>query len=858
MKGDFSRIRFNPARQYTSVLKQQGRVDLDADSNEQRFIDERMRETINTDVIGPCGAPENDAGFAIEISGNEILIGPGRFYVDGILVENPSTIHYDKQPWLIDPSSTASDLLDQLLNGGQTGCLSFVLEVWQRMVTALDDRCLIEPALDRADTTARLQTVWRVIGAYDSGNSESTPSHESSLSFANTLGTIDYNTAPSPSNSPIDQLSPCCQALYDDRLRFKLRGEMGADVGTGGSACGCQPIPVAGYQGLENQLYRVEIHQAGDLSSATFKWSRENASVVSKITNVAANVVTVASLGPDANLGFQPDRWVELSDDISEFGDTPNQPGSLFKIVSIDPTSLQVTVDNPVYGIDHRRNARMRRWDQPITTGTSAGIPVSETPVPLENGIEVSFRSGEFQSGDYWTIPARTANGEIDWPPCGKPRTHFQKPDFIQIHRAPVACVNLRSRIDYIYRKGITGTAQDRTQVNDCRLLFPPLTWVNANTVPQALHVTAASWNNDDIMTIDTLLANGLSVTFDQPTTCPWGGGNFEVTFEAPYSPGDALALFEGKLPGITKPTFPSPPGTDCFLRTMVALDPPWGITVSGNTVSWITPVSSSGKVNYGAYEVMLAFNVMLGWTNPIGFGRLRVRLIGGAVYGSGNNGNIYLDGQSLGDTSTRSLDGSECVSLTTPSGDNAAVSDYESWFYIAPTVYITSVIIQGLDGNNKVVKSPLTAAKVIVNSQNQVTKLQVGETQTISVESVQALITLSYPPVSPITVNLSFSGPGTGSVISVGSSIQIAAGQQTAIAAIHILSNPGAGVKDTVTLNASVPLLESSYPVQTAPTLTISGSTPPGAQTPAPPPPAPPPATPSPISGKVKKVKLP
>jgi Family of unknown function (DUF6519) len=45
MKGDFSRIRFNPAKQYTAVLEQQGRVALDADANEQCEIDAHLRET---------------------------------------------------------------------------------------------------------------------------------------------------------------------------------------------------------------------------------------------------------------------------------------------------------------------------------------------------------------------------------------------------------------------------------------------------------------------------------------------------------------------------------------------------------------------------------------------------------------------------------------------------------------------------------------------------------------------------------------------------------------------------------------------------------------------------------------------
>ena len=51
MKGDFSRIRFNPAKQYTTVLEQQGRVALDADANEQCAIDINIRDTEIDDII---------------------------------------------------------------------------------------------------------------------------------------------------------------------------------------------------------------------------------------------------------------------------------------------------------------------------------------------------------------------------------------------------------------------------------------------------------------------------------------------------------------------------------------------------------------------------------------------------------------------------------------------------------------------------------------------------------------------------------------------------------------------------------------------------------------------------------------
>jgi hypothetical protein len=42
MKGDFSRIRYAPEKHYTRVLKQQGRVDLDSDWNEQSLIFDRL------------------------------------------------------------------------------------------------------------------------------------------------------------------------------------------------------------------------------------------------------------------------------------------------------------------------------------------------------------------------------------------------------------------------------------------------------------------------------------------------------------------------------------------------------------------------------------------------------------------------------------------------------------------------------------------------------------------------------------------------------------------------------------------------------------------------------------------------
>src|SRR5262245_20032837 len=160
MRGDFSRIRFSPSKHYTSVLQQQGRVALDADANEQCAINEHIRGRETVDVIGPYGGPIGDEGFQITVANNAIAIGPGRYYVQGILCETEQSLAYMQQPYLINPAESDAALLGELASGSAT-MLRVFLEVWRRLVTALDDPCLREPALGQADTTARLQTVWR-------------------------------------------------------------------------------------------------------------------------------------------------------------------------------------------------------------------------------------------------------------------------------------------------------------------------------------------------------------------------------------------------------------------------------------------------------------------------------------------------------------------------------------------------------------------------------------------------------------------------------------------------------------------------------------------------------------------------
>ena len=91
----------------------------------------------------------------------------------------------------------------------------------------------------------------------------------------------------------------------------------------------------AGYRGLENQLYRVEVHTGGPAHLATFKWSRENASVETTIQNFNGNTLTVTDTGKDEVLGFSSGQWVEIVDDESTLKGSPRQLVQIDRVLNL-------------------------------------------------------------------------------------------------------------------------------------------------------------------------------------------------------------------------------------------------------------------------------------------------------------------------------------------------------------------------------------------------------------------------------------------------------------------------------------------------------------------------------------------
>lgn len=528
MKGDFTRHTFDPAKHYASVRMQQGRVQLDADWNEQADIVLHRAETDTRDTLGACGAPMHEAAFGIlldtagldadalaylaevlpgGLQPGDFLLSPGRYYVDGILCENEHYVPYTAQPSL--PGVAPLDV-------SARGTYILYLDVWRRHITALEAPPLRESALGGPDTTTRLQTVWQV---------RALPVGSGPVGCLDPVAAYEAATAPSTGT-----------------LRARAEAESTVDTP-------CLVPPSAGYRGLENQLYRVEIHHAGtavDVTStsgntaitelpaadqvraasgtwnvgdvvevylsatgadpmqghlavvtaksgrlltlnrplpgisladeprlrrvsATYKWSRDNGIVVTGVTAVNGREITVDDLGLDEVLGFEPGQWVELIDHERELN---GQPGELAQIEAVLPATRIVrlhaapTWPGDLAAVDPARGLRLRRWDGAgaVKIDPSAG---ADPWIALEDGVEVEFDGGEYHTGDYWLIPARTAtadarSGRVEWPVDGA--------------GAPVRRPALGIRHHYC-RIGVLEVADDGTvTVQDCRRLFPPAT----------------------------------------------------------------------------------------------------------------------------------------------------------------------------------------------------------------------------------------------------------------------------------------------------------------------------------------------------------------------------------------------
>lgn len=432
MGADLSRVRFNPRRDHAGVILQQGRLLLDSDWNELVAIMERkLRASVaDLDSNGPVDGIAGVAvvprttphGFEVTLTGGAVTIGRGRMYVDGLLAENHGLDPAVFEPLLSEQQGSVDTPYGQqpywktpqpLPTSGKH--LAY-LDIWQREVTHLESPDLVDIAIG-VDTTARMQTVWQV------------RLHELRQTA------VVCSTKDADIQGWAELIAPSGGRISVDTIPVTDTQDP------------CELPPTGGYRGLENQTYRVEVHTAGKPGQASFKWSRDNGTVVTGIVEVLPGGTSVrpASFGKDSVLRFKDGDWVEILDDHREF----NRLAGVMRKIAVHeehgtitftpalPADLQLSATDAA-----ARHLRLRRWDQrgqiksstggdlenldsPSSTGVITVPSGGSTKVVLEHGIvvQLSAVSGEFRVGDHWIFAARTADTSVekllDAPPLG-------------------------------------------------------------------------------------------------------------------------------------------------------------------------------------------------------------------------------------------------------------------------------------------------------------------------------------------------------------------------------------------------------------------------------------------------------
>jgi Family of unknown function (DUF6519) len=473
MKGDFSRDTFDPLKHFSRVLMQQGRVQLDSDWNEQTSLLWHFMRALATDLIGPHGGPADDCGFRVinaiatgaaetadtvgsaplagRLLPGNFIIGSGRYYVGGLLCENERVRLY--APSQGSPVAEQGDLLaPELAEGGDY----FVyLDAWEQHVTAFEDDSIREVALGSQgpDTATRARVAWQV-RTLNLGNAKGRHAADfTQLKCDNVAGADAWNEL-------VAELQP------ENRGRLRAKADEPDDTD---SSDPCIISPDARFRGAENQLYRVEIHRPGAAGTgdattgATFKWSRENGSVVLPVRNVSGTTVTLDRMGRDSRSTVEVGDWVEVYDESSPRVDllTP-----LLRVTEVDPVRMSVRLSGEPHAETDRdgrptppmKNPLLRRWDQKEGTPATGGTRLNDGAaliregdgddnwVELEDGVRIQFvkdsSPSTYRAGDYWVIPARTETGDVEWPgEVGRPEP--RPPHGVQHFYAPLTVITV-------------------------------------------------------------------------------------------------------------------------------------------------------------------------------------------------------------------------------------------------------------------------------------------------------------------------------------------------------------------------------------------------------------------------------
>ena len=458
---DVTRHLLQPKKHYGAARMQQGRVLLDSDFNEHAALHEESQRLGMLDVIGPTGT--SDEGFSLDLRVGDSLpirsvelagvptpvfdvrLRPGVLWLGGVRYELEAS----------EPAWAQRDFLsmrpEDAPRAGPRRYLAW-LEAREQVVSALEDRELLEHALGGPDTTTRVRRLRRVRFAELPMEGEL-----SCASFADVVSEVLGGT-----------FDPATHEVRSDvRLRLRSVDGEGADP--------CAPCPpgVGRYLGAENQTLRVTLFERD-----RFVWAFDDGAPLYRV-QVTGDRVVMLTPPRDAHHWPSEGSVIELvaPGALLDHGEhaadvrgvlvqvqSVDAGGASFRLVDAAPLSELVRSWDPAHPDAERLDGSVlfaRFWhhaeDATLTLDATTETALGAT------GLRASF-TGSGRIGDHWIASLRPSEPErvVPWAlqdalgaaPAGE-----------RVWATPLGAFEVSE-----------GTTPVVTSVVDCRRPFRPLT----------------------------------------------------------------------------------------------------------------------------------------------------------------------------------------------------------------------------------------------------------------------------------------------------------------------------------------------------------------------------------------------
>lgn len=484
MTADISRLFRDPEKRFHALVRQQGRLTLDAEENHGADIGQWSDETRFVETIAPSGSP--DDGFRISLlagAPTDFRIAAGSYYLGGARVESSSALDYRDQRalnWLgfpLDAEGAAETI------GPAVRKFLVWLDAWEATVTATEDSELLEPGLGGPDGAARKRFAWRVRATPVAGPGCLVGAAQW-LTAMGWTGKVDPDTGQLSSGATLTVgFNP---ADVDQDL--------------------CAPSLTPGFLGARNECYRVMVTRPG-----RYVWSQDDASPLYRVrveNDGAGNPRRIVFLDTPRDEFLRPRaghtvellRWDQL---LPSRQKTAEPMGAFFRVssgyvddaiaVSTDvdaawtawlaglPAGLLSNHDDP----NEQRYFYLRVW-----TGGGAGnqpdIPFATVDLP-GTGLTLAFSGAPApMPGDAWTIAARpNAPTEVmpwallDGMEPHAPRRHVVPLAYVDLDLNGGTVIDCRRRFRPLYRVGGCCTVTVGDGVSS---------WGDVSTIAEALN----------------------------------------------------------------------------------------------------------------------------------------------------------------------------------------------------------------------------------------------------------------------------------------------------------------------------------------------------------------------------------